>query len=240
MSRRTGLYASCMKLTRTGLAAFAVIVGLSMAACGQGQHQPPAPTAPDSDQAAGLVLHFYRDVAAGGLAGMSDLRGIVSSNFYQSHAATWSTQYGLLENPRLQIRAVHGSSVGYTLNYAYLLNGSRVLSQRNGTWNLVYTNGRWLLDKDSWNAVHVVETRQSTWQHSTVAAIHVNRSEPRIVIAHSGVVSAPHRREPNHANEVSVATVQPHQARATHISHHSTCSEGCHHSLKKRNVGGNP
>jgi hypothetical protein len=137
----------------------AILASLGLPAC-SGQ-TASAPAAPNPDQAAGMVLHFYRDVAAGGLGAMTDLHGIVSPAFYQKHASSWNAQYGFIASPRIQIRGIHGRTVGYTLDYATPLNGWRLYSQRVGAWNLAYTNNHWLLDSDTWNHVRVVAVRDN-------------------------------------------------------------------------------
>jgi hypothetical protein len=128
----------------------ALLAALGLSAC-SGTAHPVAPSTPNPDQAAGMVLRFYRDVATGGLGAMTDLRSIVSSTFYQRHASQWNAQYGLITDPRLTIHAVSGRTVTYSLNYATRLNGWRLYSQRHGSWSLSYANHRWLLDSDLWH-----------------------------------------------------------------------------------------
>jgi hypothetical protein len=128
----------------------ALLAALGLSAC-SGTVHPTAPATPNPDQAAGMVLRFYRDVVTGGLGAMTDLRSIVSSTFYQRHASQWNAQYGLITDPRLTIHSVGGRTVTYSLNYATRLNGWRLYSQRHGSWNLSYANNRWLLDSDLWH-----------------------------------------------------------------------------------------
>jgi hypothetical protein len=148
----------------------AILASLGLPAC-SGQSTATAIATPNPDQAAGMVLHFYRDVAAGGLGAMTDLHGIVSPAFYQNHATHWNAQYGTITNPHIQIRSIRGRTVSYTLDYATPLNGWRLYSQRIGNWNLAYTNNRWLLDSDAWQATHVVAVRDN---YGHLVTVHEN------------------------------------------------------------------
>jgi hypothetical protein len=146
------LHLSPFEIGRSRVSAMLALV-LCLAGCA-GSH-PVAVASPDPDQAAGLVLHFYRDVGLGGQAAILDLGHVVSPRFYARHIATWATDYGTIEQPRVDVRFVHGNVVGYAVVYRHHESGWQWFAQRIGRWTLVGGNAGWRLDTDQWDSARV-------------------------------------------------------------------------------------
>jgi hypothetical protein len=65
--------------------------------------------------------------------------------------------YGYISSPRVQIQRVSRRDVSYTADYAYkATDGSNVNWERSGTWRLNHGRSGWLLDRDTWSALHLV------------------------------------------------------------------------------------
>lgn len=148
------------------IAALAIIVA---AGCTDAQDRPsrtasvanasptPRPT-PNPDQASGLVMRFYRDIAAGTKQSVSDLATMVSRDFLRNHHDDFMADYGFISEPKVQIRAAQGDTVGYTLDYVYTTKGGgKLFWERSGHWTLNHgARSGWVLDNDAWDSVHLV------------------------------------------------------------------------------------
>lgn len=166
--------------TALAIAAIAIFAGV---ACTRSEHQvsktmsvaapspTPRPTA-NPDQAAGLVTRFYRDLATGTKQSVSDLATIVSQDFLRSHHDDFIADYGFISDPKVQVQGVQENAVSYALNYSYATQGgSKLFWERNGHWTLNHgARSGWVLDKDSWDTVHLVAV--STPDHPDAISVH--------------------------------------------------------------------
>jgi hypothetical protein len=124
----------------------------------------PAPTAsptpvptPNPDEAAGLIMHFYRDVDNDTTASYSDIGSIVTADFLRNHNDDWTKDYGYVSSPRVQVQKVAGRDVFYDMDYMYKGSSGRSLYwHRSGTWKLNHGRAGWLLDEDAWSSLHLV------------------------------------------------------------------------------------
>lgn len=109
----------------------------------------------DPDLASGIVGRFYRDLDAKKSA---DIATILSPDFYRSHTSDWVADYGWIQNPKLQITSIRDRTVSYLVDYTYTGNNGLTLSwERTGKWTFNHGSERgWLLDKDTWDSLHLV------------------------------------------------------------------------------------
>jgi hypothetical protein len=130
----------------------------------------PQPT-PNPDQAAGLILRFYRDVDANTKDSVKDLAGIISADFFRNHHDDFVADYGFISDPKVEIRSITDRTVTYTLDSIYLPNGSgKLFWERTGRRTLNHgSQSGWVLDNDAWDSVHLVGV--STPEHPDMTAV---------------------------------------------------------------------
>jgi len=126
---------------------------------------------PDPDQAAGLIMRFYRDLDTWTKDSIHDLSTIVSADFLRNHHDHLVADYAFISDPKIQIRAVNGRTVTYTLDYVYLTSGNgKLYWERTGRWTLNHgARSGWVLDSDAWDSVHLVGV--STASHPEMVAV---------------------------------------------------------------------
>jgi hypothetical protein len=117
----------------------------------------PRPVKANPDELAGLVTRFYRDLNNPGKLTLTDLGSILSPHFLSVHNSDWARAYGFIKEARASIDSVHGRSVNYTVDYAYLGDrGAKLTWQRVGTWYFVHGAATgWQMDGDDWKSIHI-------------------------------------------------------------------------------------
>jgi hypothetical protein len=111
---------------------------------------------PNPDEAAGIITHFYRDLDTGTTASYADAATIVTPDFLRDHHDDWFMDYGYISSPRVEIKGVSDRDVSYAVDYIYKGTAGNLYWERNGDWRLNRGRAGWLLDRDTWSAIHLV------------------------------------------------------------------------------------
>lgn len=102
-------------------------------------------------------MRFYRDIDPSQKSPVLDVEAITTDHFLKANHDRWTRDYGFIDHARTQIGNVHGSNVDYIVDYDYLGNtGIKLLWERAGNWSFVHGSRGWLLDGDTWSAIHIV------------------------------------------------------------------------------------
>lgn len=125
---------------------------------------------PNSDQAAGLITRFYRDIDTNTKASTKDLFTIMTPDFVRNHHDDLIANYSFIRDPKVEIQSIHGRTASYTLDYIYLGNAGRLYWERTGRWVLNHgAESGWVLDSDHWDSVRLVGV--STQDHPDMVAV---------------------------------------------------------------------